>query len=116
MNDDPLDLSPIDPTRDTERFEQMVAAIRFRSEAVFVRRRRRPTILDGVAGWWTPALAAAAVIAAASAVSWIVALPASAQQSVLAEATGVPAAVADWAQTDATPSPGELLVSLGGTQ
>jgi len=116
MSDDPLDLTPVDPTRDTERFEEMVAAIRFRSEAAFVRRRRRPTILDGVAGWWTPALAAAALIAAASAVTWVVAYPASAQPSIVAEATGVPAAVADWAQTDTTPSPGELLVSIGGAQ
>lgn len=56
---DPVDLSPLDPARDPERWADVVAATRLRVEAALA-----PAPADLLAGWLRPLLAAAAVLVA----------------------------------------------------
>lgn len=63
MNDpDRLDLSPLDPARDPERWARFVALTRLRIETALA---SGPSPLDLVAAWFRPILAAAALLAAA---------------------------------------------------
>ena len=57
----PVDLSPLDPARDPERWSFVVEATRARVEAILHERDRRLDPLAIVAGWARPILAAAAV-------------------------------------------------------
>jgi hypothetical protein len=62
MDDDRIDFSPLDPSRDARRFEALVGAV---TERALASRRRAATVSGQLAAWWRPALAAAAVIAIA---------------------------------------------------
>jgi hypothetical protein len=65
MNElDPVDLSPLDPAREPERWARLMEAVRFRAEAALAGRRHPAGSLDIVAGWFRPILAAAAILAA----------------------------------------------------
>lgn len=66
MNDsDRLDLSPLDPGRDRERWARVVAATRSRVDAVLDRAGVTVGPLDLVGGWLRPILLAAALLIAA---------------------------------------------------
>ena len=105
-NGDMADLSPLDPLRDTARFNDTVGAIvrdglDARSHALF-------TVLDG---WMRPALAAAALVIALS-------LPAALRAPTprlvtTAEILGIPRALIDLASTTRQPSLVELARALG---
>jgi hypothetical protein len=59
-----VDLSPLDPERDPERWARLVAATRLRVEGVLDRLAAPPGPLDLVGLWLRPILVAAAVLAA----------------------------------------------------
>ena len=63
MNDDPMDLEALDPTRDSD-FESRVAAVA--ANAMAARARASRGLLADLARWTRPALAAAALILAAT--------------------------------------------------
>ena len=56
----PVDLSPLDPARDPERWAWIVQQTRTRIDAVLCERERQTDVLTIVAGWARPVLAAAA--------------------------------------------------------
>jgi hypothetical protein len=63
MDDDKLDLSALDPTRDRLGWERRIAAVAARGVAA----RRRPlTVAAQLGAWRRPALAVATALAAAS--------------------------------------------------
>jgi hypothetical protein len=66
MNDDRIDFSALDPSRDAGRWEALADAVAGRA---LRERRRSKTVAGQLAAWWRPALAAAAVIAAAVGIS-----------------------------------------------
>ena len=131
-----LDLSALDPRRDEERFERSVRSIAARlAPTLAARRARKPDLWTLLAAWQRPVLAAAAVLAVALVAALMrlgplaapgssnavsahsrVASPkpaATRQPSTLLEAAGVPAAVAEWAETGTAPS-GSSVLELGG--
>lgn len=61
---DRIDLSPLDPARDPERWTSLVAVTRLRVEAALESLTSRPTPAELLAGWLRPVLAAAALLAA----------------------------------------------------
>ena len=58
----PVDLSPLDPARDPERWASIVRQTRTRIDAVLRERGRQTDVLTIVAGWARPVLAAAAAV------------------------------------------------------
>ncbi len=63
--DEPLDLSALDPERDRVRWAGVVKSTRHRAAQALARRIAPADPLDLVAGWFRPILAAAAVLAVA---------------------------------------------------
>ena len=62
MNEpEPVDLSPLDPARDAERWSLLVDATLARVDAILLERDRRLDPLAILAGWARPILGAAAV-------------------------------------------------------
>jgi hypothetical protein len=118
MSDDPIDLSPLDPASDPERFERLIGAIRAQVAPVLAMSARRRGVIEQIAAWRTPMLVAAAVVVAASAVLLVGARGAAAVVSGgggphLAEAVGVPAPVAEWMRRGELPTSAELLDAFG---
>jgi hypothetical protein len=58
----PVDLSPLDPARDPDRWASIVEQTRTRIDAVYLERERQTDVLTIVAGWARPVLAAAAAV------------------------------------------------------
>ena len=112
------DLAPLDPSRDGERWERMVAGITAAAAPELARRARTsapgPILL--LSGWMRPTAAAATVVAAASALFLATTPPATTGTGgeTLGEALGHPAAIAAWVETGAAPSVEEMLLALEG--
>jgi hypothetical protein len=103
--DDRIDLSPLDPSNDRERWEELVGSIATRAVAA---RRQSPVLLQLVA-WSRPALAVAAGLALAI---WGVSAVAAGDE---AAADSDPAyALSNLADADELPSASLLLQLLGG--
>lgn len=114
MTDDRIDFTPLDPTRDPERFERIVQDVMAEAEDLLAARRAEHGVIGQVAGWWKPLLAAAAAVAVVSAATLRLA-PADTRSETefgIAEAIGVPTSVADWLETDEAPTAAELLFAL----
>jgi hypothetical protein len=62
---DRIDLSALDPARDSEQWSRLTEATRLRIEAILEGRAGAPGLLDVLAAWSRPVLAAAAVLALA---------------------------------------------------
>lgn len=112
MSEDPqaIDLSSLDPTRDPEHFDEIVAAITTEA-ADELARRGRPTPIIQLARWQRPMLAAAAVLAIISlTVMSRIELPDDTAEDPVgvAEALGVPDALAQWMWTDELPTTADL--------
>jgi hypothetical protein len=111
MNDDQLDLTPLDPARDRARWERLVHSVAERGAAGAARRRPGWLALQ-LAAWMRPALACAA---AAALVAWIPAWlrhDAPAGTAATAPADGA-ARLAAWAAGDEASGPGAFLHALG---
>ena len=114
MNDESIDLSPLDPMRDGARFDAAVAVIA--RDAVLARARRvaeRSSVFGDIALWFRPALLAAGVVLA-------FAVPALArhraseatQPASATEVLGIPTRFTELLHSPRTPSLGELHAAL----
>lgn len=110
------DLAPLDPTRDAERWERMVAGITAAAAPELARRARlpAPNMMMLLADWVRPTLSAAAVMAAAAG-AFLVAGPdaSSAEAGGLASQMGYSSTVDRWVSAESAPSLEEM-VSLEG--
>ena len=106
------DLAPLDPTRDTERWERMVAGITAAAAPELARRARLPApgMMMLLADWVRPTLSAAAVMAAAAG-AFLVTRPdaAAAEAGSLAAELGYSSSVATWASAESSPSVEEMM-------
>lgn len=111
---EPVDLSPLDPRGDPERWERMVAGIMARAALPAAVVIRGPWM--ALAAWSRPALAAAAAVAALSLVT-LRATPRPAEAApepavTVVEALDVPRPMADWIVEGREPRRSDLLVAL----
>jgi hypothetical protein len=112
-----FDLTPLDPTRDSERFESAVRAIIDAASEQLAARRAGVGVFTQVAGWWKPLLAAAAItgiVALAALASLPAGGPADGSEGGIAEAIGIPEQVASWVLEEEAPDVADLLVTLEG--
>lgn len=105
---DRLDLAPLDPLADPDRFEQVLGRLR-RAAAPALRRRQAALGVWGFLGRWRRSIYAAAGVLATSALLVLLAIPPRATTTTLAESVGVPGDLAPWTRSDETPPPASLL-------
>jgi len=117
MDEDRVDLSPLDPTLDRAGVDARIATIT--RDAMAARARlvvERPDIFVALTTWARPALLAAGLILAV-AVPALTRLRAGEHNAVTlvsaADALGIPAQVSDLLRTTRTPSLAELHAALG---
>lgn len=113
------DLAPLDPSRDTERWERMVSGITAAAAPELARRARMPApgMMMLLADWVRPTLSAAAVMAAAAG-AFLVARPdsATAESATLASQLGYSSTVDSWVSTESAPSMEEMMALEGAAQ
>jgi len=102
-----LDLSPLDPTRDTLRFEQLVRSVTARVVA-----QRPPDAGALMIRWWRPALAFAVSMVLAA---WVPSLLTANPRSTEAGAGDPAETLLKWARSSGQPSAAEVLDSLWRT-
>lgn len=110
-----IDLGPLDPMADEDRFEEKVASIMSAAGEELATRRYRRNALGQVAVWRRPLLAAAAIVSIASLAALATidtGTGATDTETGIAEAIGVPTQVAQWLRSDELPEPAELLLTL----
>ena len=113
MTEPPIDLGPLDPTANTERFDAAVAAVMRDAASELERRRLRSSAMGQLDRWRWPLLAAAAVTALVSgAVLWQTRAGAFLPETGVAEALGVPTQLAAWVRDEHSQSPEQLLFAL----
>jgi hypothetical protein len=112
------DLAPLDPTRDTERWERMVAGITAAAAPELARRARMPApgMMMLLADWVRPTLSAAAVMAAAAGAFLVTRPDTPAETASLASQLGYSSTVASWVDAESAPSVEEMLTLDGGAQ
>lgn len=111
------DLAPLDPTRDAERWERMVAGITAAAAPELARRARLPApgMMMLLADWVRPTLSAAAVMAAAAgAFLFTGTQTAAAEQDSLAAQMGYSSTVASWVDAESAPSLEEMVLGMEG--
>ena len=117
MTEDRIDFSPLDPTEDTERFEDIVASISDAAAPALAARRARAGVFGQVGHRWKPLVAAAAITGIVSVGALLhyqasTATIAELEDVGIAEAIGVPSQIADWVWSDEAPTTAELLWAL----
>ena len=104
----PIDLSSLDPTRDRARFERVVGSINARARGELAARRGQTNAIAMLARWKRPMLAAAAMVALISGtILFNVRVPQpyfAPQTDGIAEAMGIPEALAQWIDADGLPT------------
>jgi hypothetical protein len=104
-----LDLWPLDPLADPDRFEQVLRRLH-RAAAPGLRSRRAALGVWGFLGRWRrPVYTAAGLLAASSLLVLLSVPPAGTTAPSLAELTGVPGDLAPWTRSAQTPPPASLL-------
>lgn len=105
MDDERMDLSPLDPGRDPERLERMVRSVLARADAA-----RPPSYAAALVARGRIALLVAGLIAV---LAWVPAL--SGRGSAVPDAPGIDAVatVAGWAEAGAIPSGADVYRVLG---
>jgi hypothetical protein len=115
MHEPPIDLTPLHPARDPERWEAMIASVTARVLAEGAAAR---SPLAFLAGWARPTLAAAAAVAAVSlgvvAATGREAAAAEPRPSTVAEELRLPQPVTDWIVEERAPSASDLIQALEG--
>jgi len=110
MNDEKIDLSVLDPSRDEERWERLVESVASRAWSA---RRRRLTVGNQLTAWARPGLAIAAAVAIAV---WAGALTSAEKRAAATGSQAEPAFVlAGWAVSDQVPETSKILEVLGGS-
>lgn len=110
------DLAPLDPTRDAERWERMVAGITAAAAPELARRSRLPApgMMMLLADWVRPTVSAAALMAAAAGAFLVTGSGrAAAETESVASQLGYSSSVARWVDAESAPSLEEM-VSLEG--
>jgi hypothetical protein len=117
MDEPTIDLTPLDPSRDRERWERRIAAIAALAAPELARRAveaagegESPALV--LLGWFRPALAAAAVLAALSVTLLSAGDPAP--PAVTAEALRLPEPVALWLGDEQPPTLAEVTLAVQG--
>ena len=103
----PVDLSPLDPTRDAKALDARVRAIM----ASAVIRPRRDVFAD-LARWFTPSLVAASILIAIASVA-LLRNAGPARPISTTEALGIPRSVIELARSGSSPGVVELSEALG---
>jgi len=118
MDDDRIDFSALDPTRDEAHFDLLVGSIMERAADQLTERRASSSSLLQLVQWRRPMLAAAAVIAMVSVgVLWQVQSPEVAEESTgIAEAIGVPSLLAQGIRNNEIPTTAELFEAFQEVQ
>jgi hypothetical protein len=108
-DDERLDLTALDPTRDRVRFETLV-----RSTVTAAMARRRRSATTEALRWWRPALALAASLALAA---WLPVLFGTSGDDPTTATRGDPAiALLTLSRPDANPSPTDILTTFGASR
>lgn len=118
MDDRPIDLGPLDPTLDRERWERRIAAISALARPELARRATAAASPAQVlVGWFRPALAMAATLALCASAALMLPFEGSTgERAVTAEALRLPSAVSQWLGEDQAPTMAELAAALEGGQ
>jgi hypothetical protein len=120
MENEKIDLSPLDPSADAARWERLVGSITEAGARAIAARLRPHPILVQLAAWWRPVVAASAV---AVGCAWLPPLVTPAPSSLrtsstteLAQTASSPTpALMEWAMREKAPSTAELLETFGGS-
>ncbi len=108
MDEQKIDLTVLDPSRDPERWERLVQSVVSRASAA---RRRTLTVGRQLVAWARPALAIAAGLAL---LSWAGRLASPEPEAAVARARDDPASVlVRWASSDERPPAARILEVLG---
>lgn len=113
------DLAPLDPTRDAERWERMVAGITAAAAPELARRSRLPApgMMMLLADWVRPTVSAAALMAAAAGAFLLTGTrAASAEGESVASQLGYSSSVASWVDAESAPSLEEMVSVEGAAQ
>ncbi len=113
------DLAPLDPTRDAERWERMVAGITAAAAPELARRSRLPApgMMMLLADWVRPTVGAAALMAAAAGAFLLTGTQsASAEAESVASQLGYSSSVASWVDAESAPSLEEMVSVEGAAQ
>ncbi len=118
MDDDRIDFSALDPTRDLDRFDKLVGSIMEQAAEELETRSSSNNPLMQLVNWRRPMLAAAAVIAMVSVgVLWQVESPEVEEETTgIAEAIGVPDLLAQGIRNNDMPTTAELFEAFQGIQ
>jgi anti-sigma-K factor RskA len=114
MDDDRMDLTPLDPAADRARFERVVAGIADRVAPSLRARRMRRNVWGELAAWRRPVLTAAALLAVA-ATAVIARVPragtagGTSAAGSLIEAAGMPSRLAGIVESSAPPGPSDVV-------
>lgn len=111
MMDDPLDLTPLDPTVDPLHWEAIAEAIRLRAAPELARRADAGDVLGMIGYWARPMLAAALVIVAVSLSALTLIRPQPAWGGVV-EALQLEEPVATWLETSGPLTTGDVLIAI----
>ena len=119
MDERPIDLTPLDPTLDGERWERRIAAIAVLAVPELARRAAAvESPLQVLVGWFRPALSAAALLALSAGGTLMLLLPAGAPEPAAAvDALRLPAPIALWLGDDAQPpTVADLALAMQGEE
>ena len=106
-DDDKLDLSALDPTRDALRFERMVRSL---SAKAVEQRSQQADPLSFAVRWWRPALALAACLAL---LAWVPSLWGASGSSGQATTSDPSTTLLSWASGEGPTSAADVLATLG---
>lgn len=118
MDPERLDLSPLDPAADAERWARLATAIARRAAPELARRAALKSPLYLLAGWARPMLSAAAALAAIAVTTLATADRTPRREAALprglVEVLQVPAPAATWLQEEREPTVDDLILALDG--
>lgn len=114
----PIDLSAIDPfgVGDSQRFDDFVRRVRTAATPELLRRQATPDLGGLVVRWRRGILAVATLFATAAVVGIFLSNKPATAGGTLAEAIGIPSTWADWMVSETTPSPADLMKTIGSEQ
>jgi hypothetical protein len=110
MDDERIDLSPLDPSRDEKRWQRLITGIAERAVAV---RRRRVSVRYQLGAWARPALALAAAAAVVAVLGALLG-GATLRGGAVATAHDPALTLVEWAATGERPETAALVAVLGG--
>ena len=122
MDEEPIDLRPLDPTLDREHWERRIATLTALAAPELARRAMTadsPSVV--LLGWFRPAFSAAAVLAlcAGAALAMLLQSPAGPPEPAtpaMTETLRLPAPVALWLGEEQPPSVADLASAVQGEQ